>query len=359
MDFQDNAAFLREAKNALRDLNEAKANQSRLDMDQKRLEKTLKEEKKAINDSVRMTVRKRLDELNSTFDTEITKCNDKIKRETARRDKAISQGKKNRQKQETEGLNDQIQNIQNTIRDMLRNEGVPGYVNNDVFLGIFEPESLKDRIIQGAAALIGVILIPFLIYKILPVKGTLALVIIYILCILALGALYIFVRERTTATHPSVIKAVRGNRGRMQELKKEVRKIEDGIAKDEDISYYDLSEFDAAIEELQGKLAQTVAQKQAALDNFENVTRRDIIDEIRMNSQGRIDDLEATLEQTTRDLRMTEEDVSALSLSFSQNYSTYIDKDFLQENKLDKLIEILDSGEANSITEAQNVYRMR
>ena len=359
MEFQDNALFLREAKEALHQLNEVKNSQSRLDMEQKKLDKTLKDEKKAVNDQVKFTIKKRQDELNASFDAEIAKLNEKIKKENLERDKAIAQGKKKRTKDETAELHSEIQSIQKQIKDLFRNEGVPGYANTTLFYSIFSPQGLKDYLILAAAVAVCFILFPFVLYKILPVEGTVALVVIYILCILLFGGLFIFLRERTTMTHPGAIKMARGYRSMIQEKRKEIRSIEEGIARDEDMSFYDLSQFDGALTELQNKLAQTMDQKQAAMDNFERVTRRDIIEEIRMNSQGKIDELEASLERTTRDLRMAEEDVSAMNLDFPQKYGTYIDKDFLQESKLDKLIEILDNGEASSITEAQNVFKMR
>ena len=69
----DQGALLGEAKQALESLNRAKEERSRLDMEAKQLRKQLDAEKKAAEDAAALTVKKRREEINASYDKEIAK----------------------------------------------------------------------------------------------------------------------------------------------------------------------------------------------------------------------------------------------------------------------------------------------
>ena len=67
----DNIAFLREAGEALAELKEAQEAAKEQDLQTKRLEKSLASEKKAVADSIEMTIRKRKAEITDSYDSQI------------------------------------------------------------------------------------------------------------------------------------------------------------------------------------------------------------------------------------------------------------------------------------------------
>ena len=76
----DNIAFLTEAREKLEELDLLKDRQRQLKADEARLGKLLENEKKAVNDNISATVKKRREEINSSYDKEIAKGQDKLKR---------------------------------------------------------------------------------------------------------------------------------------------------------------------------------------------------------------------------------------------------------------------------------------
>ena len=79
-EFTDPIGFLTEAREALQQLEAARAKQEELELSEKRQSKLLASEKKAVEDTVNNTVKKRKDELAASYDTEIAKLQDSMKK---------------------------------------------------------------------------------------------------------------------------------------------------------------------------------------------------------------------------------------------------------------------------------------
>ena len=96
----DNIAFLREAGEALAELKEAQEAAREQDLQTKRLEKSLASEKKAVADSIEMTIRKRKSEITDSYDSQIEQTQVQLRKVKAKREKAKNQGMKERMDEE-------------------------------------------------------------------------------------------------------------------------------------------------------------------------------------------------------------------------------------------------------------------
>lgn len=355
----DSVAFLTEAKAALKIVSEEKARIQSLDIESKKLEKALKDEKKAQNDLIKLTLKKRKEELASTYDGELAKTNDRIKKEKSRREKAISQGKKARAKAETEELRKQNQQLNQEAKRMFKKEHLPAFCNSTLYYSLFFAKGARELLVMFLSFLIVFLALPFGVYYLIPSKGIGAVILIYVVDILIFGGSFIVVSEKTKMTHPSAIKQGRNYRDAILANKKKIRKIEKSIARDENNSYYDLEEYDENLDKLSLDYEEISRQRKDALDNFEKVTRKVIMDEIVLNNKERIDGLSAKSLQVAEELKEAENHAREASLSFTDVYGSYIDKEYWQQEKLDQLIEILKNGEAKSITEAQTIYKTK
>ena len=70
------------------------------------MKKALDTEKKQMTDAVGSTVKKRRDDINSSYDAEINKAQDQLKKARAKREKAKNQGMKERIAEETSELHE-------------------------------------------------------------------------------------------------------------------------------------------------------------------------------------------------------------------------------------------------------------
>ena len=100
----DQNTLLAEARQALEKLDRMKAERSRLDLEEKQLRRQLETEKKAAEDSVALTVKKRQEEINSSYDKEIAKGQERLKKARQKREKAKNQGMRDRIAEETAPL---------------------------------------------------------------------------------------------------------------------------------------------------------------------------------------------------------------------------------------------------------------
>ena len=94
-----------------------------------------------------------------------------------------------------------------------------------------------------------------------------------------------------------------------------------------------------------------------ALSFFENQTRKELEAEIRENHREKLMSLEAQLKQVTAANRETSDSVQAKTIAFTDEYGPYIGKEFMDQDRLDKLIDILNQGLASNVTEAQQIYK--
>ena len=102
----DFKSFLEDAKEAVTELSDFTKKEEQLRMEELRLEKSLEAEQKAVQDAISMTVKKRREEMESSYDSEIGKLQEKLKKIRARREKAKNQGMKDRIKEETVELHE-------------------------------------------------------------------------------------------------------------------------------------------------------------------------------------------------------------------------------------------------------------
>ncbi|MCI8514617.1 MAG: hypothetical protein HFI93_08365 [Lachnospiraceae bacterium] len=355
----DSVGFLEEAKAALKIVNEEKIRIQSLEIESKKLEKALKDEKKAQTDLIKLTLKKRKEELAATYDGELTKTGDKIRKEKSRREKAISQGKKARAKAETEELRKQNQQLNQEAKRMFKKEHLPTFCNSTLYYSLFFAKGAKELLVMFLTFLIVFLALPFGVYYLLPAKGIGTIILVYVVDILVFGGSFIIISEKTKMTHPSAIKQGRNYRDAILANKKKIRKIEKSIARDDNNSYYDLEEYDEKLDKLSLDYEEISGQKKEALENFEKVTRKVITDEIIANAQERMDSLSAKSIQVEKELKAAESHAREASLSFTDAYGAYIDKEYWQQEKLDQLIEILKNGEAKSITEAQTIYKTK
>ena len=102
----DFKSFLEDAKQAVTELSEFSSRENALRQEEQRLERTLEAEKKAVSDSVNATVKKRREEIVRSYDSEIGKLQEKLRKTRTRRERAKNQGIKDRIKEETQELHE-------------------------------------------------------------------------------------------------------------------------------------------------------------------------------------------------------------------------------------------------------------
>lgn len=355
----DFKSFLEDAKEAVCELSDFSRKEEQLRQEESRLEKALEAEKKAVEDSIGATVKKRRDEIESSYDSEIGKLQDKLKKIRVRREKAKNQGMKERIKEETEELHEHNRELRVRMRTLFQSQRVPAFCGSGYYYSLYFPRGIKEIFTFLLTFAVCFLLIPYGIYLKLPDKKTLYLVLIYLAVILVFGGIYTVIGNVTKGRHLSALQEGRTIRSLIVSNQKKIRVITNSIKKDRNEAIYNLEKYDDEIAQLEQDLAETIQKKKDALNTFENVTKTIITDEITGNSRQKIDDLTESYQEASSRLRYTETILKEKKIFITDTYESYVGKEFLTPDRLEELKKILESGAASNISEAIEVYQSR
>lgn len=353
----DSAALLIEAKEAVEELAGFREYREKLKLDQKRLDKALASERKAVSDSISVTVKKRIEEINDSYDKEISKEQDKLKKVRARREKAKDREVKDRIEEETAELRAHNKELKAQMRGVFRQNKVPGFCNSTLYYAIYFTKGIKEGLLFLLLVLLCFLGIPCGIYFLLPKATPVYLIGIYFGTILVFGGAYVVINNMTKVKHLDALKRGRTIRNIIAANNKKIRVIAAGVRRDKSEDAYELDHYDTEIAQLENSLNEIVLKKKEALNTFDTVTKNIIADEISGNSRERIEGLENELYRVTEELKEVEANIKNANIALTDNYEVYIGKDNMQPEKLTALLNIIQEGSADNITEAISIYK--
>lgn len=353
----DQAAFLSEASRKVQELSEQKGSLEKLRLEEKKLEKELEAEKRAVADSISITVRKRIEEINNTYDQEINKGQDRLKKTRSRREKAKSQGIKERIAEETSELTAHNRELMVQMKTLFQKERIPGYCKSGWYYSIFFTRGFTEILTLLATVLVCFLLIPCAVYFMIPEKTPWYLIGIYFATIVVFGGMYVLISNRTKMHHQAALKEGRAIRDVIKSNNKKIRVITSTIRRDRDEAVYNLEKYDDEISRLEQELADIANKKKEALNTFDKVTKTIISDEIANSSRERIEKMETDLAQILSDSRTVEAQIKEKTLYIIDNYESYVGKEFMIPERLDELADLIRVKKAATISEAESLYR--
>jgi len=353
----DNAAFLEEARKALAKSKKLREYKEKLTIEEKRLDKAIAAEKKSVQDLISVTVKKRKDEVESSYDKEISSSKENIKKITLKREKAKNQEIKERISDETAILREHNRELKMQRNTIFKQNGVPKFCNSTFYYSLYFTKTFKEFLILIVTVTMCFLAVPSAIYYFLPVKKTIYMVGIYFVTVILFGGIYMAINNMTKVKYLEILSRGRRIRNSIYANNKNIKIITRTILKDKNDKVYNLDNFDDEISRLEGEISAICKRKQEALSNFENVTKNIIADEITGNSSERIMKLQEQLYDISEKCKEAEAANKAQSILITDTYEIYLGREFLNEERLVKLIDIINNKEADNISEAIQVFR--
>ena len=355
----DFRSFLEDARQAVLELSDLTKEETKLQQEEARLSRLLDAEKKAVSDTVSSTVQKRREEIEKSYDSEIGKLQDKLKKTRARREKAKNQGIRDRIREETQELCDYNRELRVRMRTLFQSQHVPFFCGSGFYYSLYFPRGFREVLTFLLTFAVCFLLIPYGVYLMLPEGKTLHLALIYGAAVLIFGGIYVLVGNATKDRHLSALREGRSIRSLIAANNRKIRVITASIRRDRNESAYNLEKYDDEIAQMNQDMEQLGQKKKEALNTFENVTKTIITDEITGNSRQKLEDLAESQEEAKERLRRTETMVKEKRLFITDTYETYLGKEFLVPDKLEELRKILEEGAASNLSEAMDLYRSR
>lgn len=354
----DYVRFLAEARDAVYRLNCDRNTAHQLEEEEERREQELETAGKAVADAVNQTVRMRLDDIDSSYDKEIAKGQERLKKVRAKREKAKNQGVKERIAEETVELREHSRDLKLQIRTLFQQEGVPAFCGSSFYYVLYYPRGFKEILLFFIAIVAFFLVLPWGVYYLFLGGGRMwYLTAVYFLDVLLFGGLYVVVGNKTRLPHQEALKRGRDIRSALRSDRKRIRVITHTIRKDGSEDLYGLEKFDDEIACAEQELSGITSRKREALNTFENVTKNILSDEIITSHKGRMDALKEALDETSQALKKLETSMKEQNIHIIDTFGPYLGKEFLEPDRIDELSRIIQSGAASNITEAMGVYK--
>lgn len=350
-------AFLDDAKQAVSQLEAAKAQKQSLSQTEMRLKKQLSAEEKAVADEIAATTRKRKEEVSASYDKEISVAQENLKKLKNQKEQAKKAGKKERIQEETAGVREENRALQEELRTLLKKNRVPKLCRGRWFFLLFMPRGVWERIVDGALTLLMLFILPYLIFCALPTENPLVLSGLHFMFFMVFGGMYLLINERVKYKYIDILRQAVDMRQRFEQNEKKIRLIISAINKDPNEEHYDLADYNYNIAKVEAQIEEIGNKKQEALQTFEAVTRHVIEDEIEEGSRQKIEKLKSDIEANRQELSEAKERVSALSIEVTDKYAGRLGKENLQSDSLEQIAKQIRSGNAATITDAVNNFR--
>ncbi len=350
-------AFLDEAKQAVSQLEEAKARKQSLSQMELRLKKQLSSEEKAVSDQIAGTIRKRKEEVSSSYDKEISEAQEQLRKLKSRKERAKRAGKKERIQEETAQIREESRALREEFKTLLKKNRVPGFCRKSWFFTVFMPRGIWQRIVNGSLALLVLFILPYLIFSWLPTGNPIILSGLHLVFFMVFGGAYLFLNEHVKYKYIDALRRAADMRRMLEQNERKMRLIASSVKRDPNEEHYDLGDFNYSIAKTEAQIEEIGNKKQEALQTFEAVTRHVIEDEIREGSRQKIERLKAEIEKNNQELLEASNQVSTLSIQVTDKYAGRLGKENLQADILEQISKQLQSGSAQTVTDAVNNYR--
>ena len=351
--------FLENARNAVEALAVVEDREKQLIQDEGKKKKLLEMERKQVAELVAQTIKKRRDEIDSSYDTEIGKAQEQLKKARARREKAKNQGVKERIAEETFELHSHNKELRLRMKTVFRQNHVPGFCKSRLYYSLFFPRWIKEFLTLLLFVAVLFVALPCGIYLLIPNHRTIYLAGIYALDILIFGGMYVGLSNHTKMRYMEPLKEGRQILDEIHANNRKIRVITSTIRKDRNESFYDLEKYDDEIARIQQELSSVALKKKDTLNTFENVTKTILQDEIEHNHEADLVRLQNEYEEVRSQLKETSTEVKERRLDLADHYSTYLGREFLDPLKIQDLKGMIERGEASNISEAIEVYRTK
>lgn len=352
-----NVGFLKDAVSILDELSRTKEGRDELNIVFKRTERDLVAEEKVTSDSIELTIKKRKEEIAASFNKEIERDQDKLKKAKINRDKAKGKEVAGRIEIETADVKEENRQIGVEISTLLKESRLPRFCNSKLFCILFYPKGFFEFLILCLFHIILFFAVPFGVFYFIPTKEPVWLGAIYFTIITAFLIIYNTINNHTKVNKWPAIRQMRALRDKTKANRKKIQAIKNVIRKDRNEKEYNLDAFDAEILELESEIKKSVAEKQEALTTFEETTKNVIVDEIVNRNKDLIENLKNELGKTASSLKEKEMLIKDISKHLTSNYEVFLGKDFVNYECLNELINIMESGRAAIVSEALSIYK--
>ena len=364
--FDEKQDYIIAARDEVIKRDEYAANVDRMKQQNKKLSKNIASEEKSISDEIATTIRKRRQEIQSTYYDRLDDNRARKKKVANKRDKKKEERMDKRYHEETKELRESDKDLQVEMQTLLRKYKLPSFCGKKLYFALFYARNVKEFGLKILSFLIGFCGIPGLVtilVKKLVLDAKKDINVAFWCALVAAGMfillllIYFAIYSRTKIKHMDALTQARSIRDKMIANKRQAKAIRHSISKDHDDSQYNLDAYDEKLDNLDAEADAIGKEKQEALRAFEEETTAMITEEI---NNRRLPALEALKEEKAsleNEVAAEEKRFSDQTLLVANKYAAVLGEDLCRQDKLEELIAIMQEGQAETVSEAIRVYK--
>ena len=334
----------------------------------KRMDKNISAETKDIRDEISTTIKKRRNDVEDEYDKQLSQIISKRKKVESEKEKKIDAAKASRIKDETKGIVSDSKDAEKELKKLFRQNKVPGFCRSKLFYVMFMPEGMVQKLMMVVGYAILFVGFPGLIALLIRktainhstmsdgTKTFLTVLIVAGLVLLLAGAIFLLY-VKVKVPHAIVLQQGRKYRRAVAENDKQIRSVKKSIEKDEDESRYDVGEFDQRIREITDEEENVREEMHNALKDFDEQTAENIRQEVEDRRNPKLNEMKENRNGLALQIEQAQSQLKETSLVISRDYASHIGDDMLRQDRLEELIAIIQSGQANTVSEAISVFK--
>ncbi len=319
------------------------------------LQKEADKRRKAMNDEIETTLKKRKDAIEDNFDGQIAGLNRELKKLRADRQKEKESLVSDKVTAETADLREEVKAIRHDIKALISEKKLPFITRYWVFYALFMPRSAVEIIFT-----IGMFILIFMLFPVglaslldgMLFGETWTPAIIYILDILIFGGAYVLVNNLVKEKLHDDIKVITDMRTRIRLKNREIKLVKRGIEKDTDESGYNLEAFDTAIHNKEDSVKRLETERKGALNDYNSNIRPALIEEIQGRLQPEIDALRKQVDELQNEQRKLSDFLKEETIELTKSYEPYLGKNNMNAAALQKIAACINEGKAQTVGEA-------
>ena len=320
----------------------------------KGLESDLETVQAAVQSAIDTTVKRRRDQVVSTFDKELANAQDKMKDARESKDKEKSKKVNKRIDKETASLVRENKNIIEEKKTYLKQKNISSIWDKSLTYIMYYPKTIVEVLEFLLIVAICLIGIPTLITKLTDVHVVFE-VLIFIAIMAVFVIIYMLGYEVARMQNREAFQELCKMRREIKKNNKKINKIKKKILKDKDESRYDLGKYDDDINDIEDRINDIVRRKTEALNEFERTTKSEIANEIKGKDKDKIEKIKKELDESSAELKKLEDKQKDISLDLTTSYGPYIGIENLNVRRIDAMIDAINAGQAKNISEAASV----
>ena len=330
---------------------------SERDMEENRLESELELKNNMLQDEIQMAIVKRENEIASSFDEQIERQKNRMKKVQEKKERSKTQKVSQRIEQETAELRGDNQRLKQDVKNIFQQGKINRVFNTRLYFALFSPKGLGD---MGIILLTGIVILgglPLLLYfLIFDWNNTAGLVVLYIVIVAIAAGLYYLIYKATKLKNGTAISSGRAVRYKLRQNNRKIHKIKKRILKDKDESAYNLGEYDSEIKDINNKIADINRQKAEAIAVFRSSTSNLLANDVRQKHEKEMEETKSRYQIVHKECSQLEDQIKELSMGLANDYEVYLGKEFMNPSALGKLIHIMQDNQHSQISQAIEYY---